>query len=76
MNTKEKSKPEIKDRNVPQHTRLKLWVKAAGRCEFRGCNEPVWQNNLTLSDGNFGEVAHIIGKSKDGPRGGEESADL
>lgn len=63
-------------RNVPQHTRLKLWVKAAGRCEFRGCNEPVWRNNLTLSDGNFGEMAHIIAASPDGPRGNEESADL
>ncbi|MDE0634771.1 MAG: HNH endonuclease [Candidatus Poribacteria bacterium] len=76
MNTKKKSKSEINDRNVPQHTRLKLWVKAAGRCEFRGCNEPVWQNKLTLRDRNFGEVAHIIGSSKDGPRGSEESADL
>jgi len=31
---------------------------------------------LTLSDGNFGEVAHIIAASEDGPRGSEESADL
>ena len=66
----------INRRTIPEHTRLKLWVKAAGRCEFRGCNEPIWHNNLTLSDGNFGEVAHIIGASEDGPRGNEESADL
>ena len=64
-NSELKSKPK----DVPSHTRLKLWVKTAGRCEFRGCNKPVWRNNLTLSDGNFGEVAHIIGASKDGPRG-------
>lgn len=76
MNTKKKSKPEINDRTVPQHTRLKLWVKAAGRCEFRGCNKTLWQNNLTLSDGNFGEVCHIIAASEDGPRGSEESANL
>ena len=76
MNAEKKSKPEINDRTLPQHTRLKLWVKAAGRCEFHGCNEPVWRNNLTLSDGNFGEVAHIIAASPDGPRGNEESADL
>ena len=76
MNTRKKSKPRINDRNVPQHTRLKLWIKAAGRCEFQGCNEPVWRNNLTLSDGNFAEVAHIIAASEDGPRGSEESADL
>ncbi len=63
-------------KSTPQHTRLKLWVRAAGRCEFRGCNQPVWRNNLTLSDGNFAEVAHIIASSEDGPRGSEESADL
>lgn len=63
-------------RDVPPRTRLKLWVKAAGRCEFHGCNEPVWRNNLTLSDGNFADVAHIVGSSEDGPRGNEESADL
>ena len=73
MNTKKKLEL-IKD--VPQHTRLKLWVKASGRCEFHGCNEPVWRNNLTLSDGNFGEVAHIIASSEDGPRGSEESSDF
>lgn len=76
MNAEKKSKLKINDRTVPQHTRLKLWVKAAGRCEFNGCNEPVWRNNLTLSNGNFGEVAHIIAASEDGPRGSEESADL
>ena len=76
MNAGKKSKSEISDRTVPQHTRLKLWVKSAGRCQFHGCNEPLWRNGLTLSDGNFGEVAHIVGSSEDGPRGSEESADL
>ena len=76
MNAKKNSKLKNKPKDVPRHTRLKLWVKSAGRCEFRGCNEPVWRNNLTLSDGNFGEVCHIIGSSKDGPRGSEKSADL
>ena len=66
----------INRKTIPEHTRLKLWVKAAGRCEFLGCNEPVWRNNLTLSDRNFGEVAHVIASSEDGPRGNEESADL
>ena len=76
MNAKKNSKLKNKPKDVPRYTRLKLWVKSAGRCEFRGCNEPVWRNNLTLSDGNFGEVCHIIAASKDGPRGSEESADL
>ena len=76
MTTRRKSKPKITRKNVPPHTRLKLWVKSAGRCEFNGCNEPVWRNNLTLTNGNFGEVAHIIASSQDGPRGNEESANL
>ena len=76
MNRKTRSESKITRSTIPEHTRLKLWVKAAGRCEFLGCNEPLWRNNLTLSDRNFGEVAHIIGASEDGPRGNEESADL
>ena len=61
---------------IPEATKLQLWVKSAGRCEFKGCNTPVWYNGLTLSEGNFAEVAHIIGSSKDGPRGTEKSKDL
>ena len=76
MTTRGKSKSKITRKTVSDHIRLKLWVKSAGRCEFSGCNKPVWCNNLTLSDGNFGEVAHIIGASQDGPRGNEESTNL
>lgn len=76
MPVENRSKLKIDRKNVPEHTRLKLWVKSAGRCEFSGCNEPVWRNNLTLNDGNFGEVAHIIASSGDGPRGSEESVNL
>jgi len=76
MNTSKKSKPGVSTRDVPQHTRLKLWVKAAGRCQFSGCNKSLWRNALTLNNGNFAEVAHIIAASEDGPRGSEESADL
>ena len=76
MTTRGKSKSKITRKIVPDHIRLKLWVKSAGRCEFSGCNKPVWRNNFTLSDGNFGEVAHIIPVSQDGPRGNEESTNL
>jgi hypothetical protein len=63
-------------KSIPDTIKLQLWVKSAGRCEFKGCNKPVWRNELTLSDGNFGEVAHIIGSSNDGPRGTEKSEEL
>lgn len=65
--------PKNNRKKIPEATKLQLWVAAAGRCEFKGCNEPVWYNGLTLSAGNFAEVAHIIGSSKDGPRGTEQS---
>ncbi len=61
---------------IPEKLKLELWIKSAGRCEFNGCNEPVWYNGLTLSDGNFAEVAHIIGASEEGPRGSDESDNL
>jgi hypothetical protein len=61
---------------IPETTKLRLWVESAGRCEFKGCNTPVWHNGLTLSEGNFAEVAHIIGSSKDGPRGTDQSEEL
>ena len=63
-------------KKILETVKLQLWVKSAGRCEFKGCNKPVWRNELTLSDGNFAEVAHIIGSSKDGPRGAEQSEEL
>lgn len=63
-------------KSIPEAIRLQLWVKSAGRCEFKGCNTPVWYNGLTLSDGNFAEFAHIIGSSQDGPRGTNRSDEL
>ena len=71
-----KSEPQITRKNVPLHTKLKLFGRSAGRCEFSPCNKPVWRNDLTLTEGNFGEVVHIIAASEDGPRGNEKSADL
>ncbi len=76
MTIRRNVKPKITRKNVPLHTKLKLFGKSAGRCEFSGCNKLVWRNDLTLTDGNFGEVAHIIPVSQDGPRGNEESANL
>ena len=63
-------------KHIPDTVRLQLWVRSAGRCEFAGCNQPVWHNGLTLSDGNFSQVAHIIAASPDGPRGSTDSEDL
>lgn len=63
-------------KSIPQTTRLKLWVKAGGRCQFKHCNRPVYEHEMTLQDGNFADVAHIIGAKKGAARGGELSEKL
>jgi len=48
---------------------LELWTKAGGRCEFHGCNEYLLQDALTTNELKLGDIAHIVARSKDGPRG-------
>ncbi|MGM0580549.1 MAG: SAVED domain-containing protein [Bacteroidota bacterium] len=62
--------------SIPKNVKIKVWTEAAGRCQFKNCNEPLWYNELTLSNTNFGQMAHIIGASKKGPRGGDLSEKL
>lgn len=54
---------------IPDNIKLKLWVFSGGRCEFPGCNKPVWRDGLTLKDDNFAHMAHIVAASSAGPRG-------
>lgn len=65
-NSKKKSRLSI-----PDHVKLKLWVFSGGRCEFPGCNKPVWRDTLTLKSDNFAHMAHIVAASPAGPRGDE-----
>lgn len=58
---------------VPEGTQILLWAQSAGRCQFRGCGDHLFQDHLTLKFAKFGELAHIIGASVAGPRGSEES---
>lgn len=46
-----------------------LWGKAAGRCEFRGCNRLLWKSHVTQEQVNIAQKAHIYAFSSDGPRG-------
>jgi hypothetical protein len=55
--------------NISKEVRRDLWIAAAGRCEFRGCNKPVDRDFLTKGRCNVGEYAHIIADSPDGARG-------
>lgn len=39
-----------------------LWARSAGRCQYRGCNEPLVGHLLAgKTTGKFGYVAHVIG---------------
>jgi SMODS-associated and fused to various effectors sensor domain/HNH endonuclease len=59
-------------RAVPHLVRLILFVRAGGRCEFDGCNKYLLEHDITLKEGNFAQVAHIVAFRPDGPRGEEK----
>jgi hypothetical protein len=77
MNVRETSAPdqmehgELREvtRWVPIPMQNLLWGIAAGRCEFEGCNEPLWKNGLTQEVRVLGQKAHIRAFSAHGPRG-------
>lgn len=48
-----------------------LWGRAAARCEFAGCNKPLWKSSVTQEQVNIAQRAHIWSFSGDGPRGHE-----
>ncbi|WP_210528507.1 SAVED domain-containing protein [Rubellimicrobium arenae] len=55
---------------IPEKIQVALWVKAGGRCEYRGCNTELIGDLIAgREDGKFGFIAHIVGDSADGPRG-------
>lgn len=56
-------------RGIRDITRLLLFVRAGGRCEFDGCNDYLLEHPLTLTPGNFAQMAHIVAFREDGPRG-------
>jgi hypothetical protein len=60
---------EIPKRKIPDLSRLLLFVRAGGRCEFDGCNEYLLRHHLTLTEGNFSQIAHIVAFKPEGPRG-------
>ncbi|HGH1673842.1 TPA: SAVED domain-containing protein [Bacillus cereus] len=55
--------------SIPGDVRYRLWGKAAGRCQYRGCNTPLWIDGLTKAEFNSAYLAHIIADKPDGPRG-------
>jgi hypothetical protein len=61
--------PVKRVRNVPRFTKLLLFVRAGGRCEFDGHKKYLLEHPLTLTEINLAEMAHIVAFKEDGPRG-------
>lgn len=56
---------------IPVPIQLRLWVTAAGRCEFNGCNQLLLRDDLTLREANYADIAHIVSWTLGGPRGSD-----
>ena len=57
---------------IPERIKIRLWGKAAGRCQYSGCNDPLWLDSLTNAEFNKAYLAHIIADKPGGPRGHPE----
>jgi hypothetical protein len=60
---------KMKSRDISSSVEAMLWGRAAGRCQFDGCNRPLWKSPVTQERVNLAEKAHIYSFSADGPRG-------
>ena len=58
---------------APSENTVKILCgKAAGMCEFEGCNKRLFYDGVTHSQFNNAYVAHIVASSANGPRGDKE----
>ena len=58
-----KSRPSI-----PVAVKAKLWLASGGRCQFEGCKEALWRDDLTYTKMNRSYIAHIYGYAKGSAR--------
>lgn len=61
----------VPTRKINDINQRELWARSAGRCQFNGCNRPLYQSPITLEQVNISEQAHIYSFSENGPRGHE-----
>ena len=62
---------------VSELTRRALWARAAGRCQYAGCNKSLIGDLISgAEDRNFGFVAHVTAASSAGPRGNSVWSEL
>lgn len=60
---------------IPEKVKIQLWGKAAGRCEYEGCNKPLWLDSVTKAGFNTAYIAHIIADQPNGPRGDADQSE-
>jgi hypothetical protein len=53
---------------ISPKTKMMLWGKAAGRCQYEGCNDLLDLDLVTKSGMNASYIAHIYGDQRLGPR--------
>ncbi|NOU58888.1 SAVED domain-containing protein [Marinifilum caeruleilacunae] len=54
--------------SIPVLVKTQLWTSSAGRCQFEGCNKPLWRHGATMNQMNISYIAHIYAYSPNGPR--------
>lgn len=69
LKTKSKKRIAAPDLKATNPVVLELWTRAGGRCEFHGCNEYLLEDELTANKAKLADIAHIVARSVDGPRG-------
>jgi len=67
--SKSKQKTKEVTRYIKREVERELWARAAGRCQFNGCNRILYRSPITQERVNISEKAHIYSFSEDGPRG-------
>lgn len=60
---------EVASRDIRRSVESMLWGRAAGRCEFEGCNQALYKSRVTQETVNIAQKAHIYAFSTAGPRG-------
>lgn len=61
---------------ISEKNKFLLWGKAGGRCQYRGCNKCMYEDNLTKAEFNQAYIAHIVADSQNGPRGDLKRSEL
>jgi len=67
--TQTSKRPTKVTRSIELETQRELWGRAAGRCEFSGCNRILFKSPVTQEKVNIGQMAHIYSFAAAGPRG-------